>query len=219
MKVKSVFSQHLAANSEIESSHYNAIIGACLLWGFGVNYVMVETLDIQALAQMNQWVFIGLFLIFSLGGAYLFNSSDKPAISFLGYNMVVIPFGAIVALSVSQYDPDIVSRALVNTGLITGVMMLLGTMYPAFFSRISKALFISLLVTVIVELILIFVFKKHVPIIDWIVVLIFCGYIGYDWGRANQIPKTVDNAIDSAASLYMDIINLFLRILRIMGRD
>ncbi len=46
----------------------------------------------------------------------------------------------------------------------------------------------------------------------------FCGYIGYDWGRANQIPKTMDNAVDSAAALYMDIINLFLRILRIMGR-
>ena len=58
----------------------------------------------------------------------------------------------------------------------------------------------------------------HREWIDWAVVFIFCGYIGYDWGRANRIPKTVDNAIDSAAALYMDIINLFLRILRILGR-
>jgi FtsH-binding integral membrane protein len=29
----------------------------------------------------------------------------------------------------------------------------------------------------------------------------------------------VDNAIDRAAALYMDIINLFLRVLRIMGRQ
>ncbi len=56
-------------------------------------------------------------------------------------------------------------------------------------------------------------------LIDGAVALLFCGYIGYDWARANQIPKTVDNAIDSAAALYMDIINLFLRILRIMGRS
>ncbi len=46
----------------------------------------------------------------------------------------------------------------------------------------------------------------------------FCGYIGVDWGRANQIERTVDNAIDSAAALYLDIINLFLRILRIMSK-
>ncbi len=64
----------------------------------------------------------------------------------------------------------------------------------------------------------IFVLRQVSAWIDWVVVLIFCGYIGYDWGRANQIPKTLDNAVDSAAALYMDIINLFLRILRILGR-
>jgi FtsH-binding integral membrane protein len=72
---------------------------------------------------------------------------------------------------------------------------------------------------IIIELIAIFFFGGSPAIIDWIVVLIFCGYIGYDWGRANQIPKTYDNAVDSAAALYMDIINLFLRILRILGRS
>ena len=51
------------------------------------------------------------------------------------------------------------------------------------------------------------------------VAIIFCGYIGYDWGRANNIPKTYDNAVDCAAALYMDIIIFFLRILRIMGRN
>ena len=40
---------------------------------------------------------------------------------------------------------------------------------------------------------------------------------GFDWARANAIPKTADNAVDSAASLYMDIINLFLRILMILA--
>ena len=69
-----------------------------------------------------------------------------------------------------------------------------------------------------VELVELFILGIHHGVIDWIVVLIFCGYVGVDWGRANQIPKTLDNAIDSAAALYMDIINLFLRILRILGR-
>ena len=53
---------------------------------------------------------------------------------------------------------------------------------------------------------------------DWIVALLFCGYIGYDWARANAIPNTLDNAIDSAAALYLDIINLFIRLLHIMSR-
>jgi FtsH-binding integral membrane protein len=41
--------------------------------------------------------------------------------------------------------------------------------------------------------------------------------IGVDWGRANNIERTVDNAIDSAACLYLDIVNLFIRVLEIMG--
>ncbi|HHK8610700.1 TPA: Bax inhibitor-1 family protein, partial [Vibrio parahaemolyticus] len=100
----------------------------------------------------------------------------------------------------------------------TGMMMLLGTIFPAFFQRIAGVLTIALVVVLVVELFQIFVLGIHQEWIDWAVVILFCGYIGYDWGRANQIPKTIDNAVDSAAALYMDIINLFLRILRIMGR-
>jgi len=59
----------------------------------------------------------------------------------------------------------------------------------------------------------------NLGIIDYIVVLIFCGYIGYDWARANACAKTVDNAVDMAAELYVDIINLFIRILSILARS
>ena len=55
-------------------------------------------------------------------------------------------------------------------------------------------------------------------IIDYLVILIFCGYIGFDWARANQGEKTVDKAVDAAAYLYVDIANLFLRIMRILAR-
>jgi FtsH-binding integral membrane protein len=75
-----------------------------------------------------------------------------------------------------------------------------------------------LLASIVAELILTFVFKMDLGIMDWIIAAIFCGYIGYDWGKASALPKTVDNAVDSAAALYMDIINLFLRILSIMGK-
>lgn len=56
-------------------------------------------------------------------------------------------------------------------------------------------------------------------IFDYLVVLIFCGYVGYDWARANACAKTVDNAVDCAAELYIDIVNLFVRILSILSRS
>jgi len=203
---------------EISPAKYNLIIGMTLAWGFGVNYLMVKHINPLTLMSVNPIVFFVGYLACAFGGVYLFKSSDKPAVSFLGYNLVVIPFGLIVNMVVNQYDPELVQQAIRITGIVTGLMMLLGTLFPRFFQRIAGALTIALLLVIIVQMVEIFIFRTHFAIIDWIVVLIFCGYIGYDWGRANAIPKTVDNAIDSAAALYMDIINLFLRILRILGR-
>ena len=132
----------------------------------------------------------------------------------VGRGAVFVP-----AMSESAAEPPyVVMDAIQSTAIITCIMMILGTMYPAFFRSIARGLFVALICTIIAEVVMIFVFNTHHTIIDWIVVLIFCGYIGYDWGRANSIPKTVDNAIDSAAALYMDIINLFLRLVRILGR-
>jgi len=97
-------------------------------------------------------------------------------------------------------------------------MMGAGSLLPAFFERIGRALGVVLLIVIVVEFSAIFVFGLDRNVIDWIIAIVFCGYIGYDWVRANRIPKTLDNAVDSAAALYIDIVNLFLRILRILGR-
>ncbi len=213
-----VFERTTTTDAEISAQLYNAIIGGTLLIGFAINYFMVKFIPFEAIASINPWIFFIGYFGCCFGGIALFTKSDNPAVSFLGYLLVVAPFGLIINLVVGRYSADVVGNAIQATGLITCVMMLLGTMYPAFFKSIARGLFIALICTIVVELVMVFVFKTHHTLIDWAVVLIFSGYIGYDWARANSIPKTVDNAIDSAAALYMDIINLFLRLVRILGR-
>lgn len=202
----------------IHRSTYNVVIGLTLMWGFAINWLMVVNIPVASISSINPIVFFVGYLSSCFLGIYLFKKSASPMVSFIGYNFVVVPFGLIINLVVSQYNPDIVVQAIRVTGMVTFVMMVLGSMYPAFFNKISGGLTIALFCVVIVELIEIFIFNTHHGILDWIVAIIFCGYIGYDWARANAIPKTYDNAIDSAAALYMDIINLFLRIVRILGR-
>lgn len=218
MMESNVFERKDPFATEISSRLYNLTIGAVLCWGFGVNWLMVSSIPLDSILTVSPWViFLGYFAS-CFFGVYLFSKSENPLVSFIGYNFVVVPFGLIINIAVSSYDPNLVLEAIKVTGFVTACMMLLGTLFPSFFARISGALTIALLVVILVELFQIFVLGIHQEWIDWLVVLIFCGYIGYDWGRANQIPKTLDNAVDSAAALYMDIINLFLRILRIMGR-
>lgn len=201
----------------LSAGMYNFIIGIVLCWGFGLNYLMVRFVPVSTFATVHPLILVIGYFASCLLGVYLFTRSTSPWVSFLGYNFVVVPFGFIINLVVSRYDPQVVLDAVRVTGWVTAGMMLLGTLFPAFFRRIGWVLGIALIVVIIVEVIEIFVFGMHHGILDWIVAVIFCGYIGYDWARANAIPKTADNAVDSAAALYMDIINLFLRILRIMG--
>jgi len=197
---------------------YNVAIGMVLFWGFGVNFYMVQNIPPEAAMQFGVWPFIIGYMACCFAGVMMYSRSDNPAISFVGYNLVVLPFGLVINTIVAGYSPGVVLEAIRVTAGVTIVMMCLGSMYPAFFQRIAGALTMALLGVIIVEMVGYFFFDFHHGIMDWAVAAIFCGYIGYDWGRANQIPKTLDNAIDSAAAIYMDVINLFLRVLRIMGR-
>lgn len=214
-----VFERTQSEGALVSPATYNLVIGLVLCWGFLVNWMIVRSVDPAAILRVNPWLFFGGYFASCLAGAYLFNSSHEPAISFLGYNLVVVPFGLVVNVVVSRYDPSLVLEAIRITAVVTMVMMGLGSIFPSFFQRIRGALTAALLSVIIVELVQIFFMGGSRSWTDWIVVAIFCGYIGYDWGRANAIPKTIDNAVDSAAAIYMDVINLFLRILRILSRS
>ncbi|MEZ4484520.1 MAG: Bax inhibitor-1 family protein [Syntrophotaleaceae bacterium] len=192
-----VFNRTQVVGTEISAAAYNAIIGITLLIGFAINFAMVKHIPVATIASINPWVLIIGYIACCFTGVTLFTKSDSPPVSFLGYLLVVTPFGLIVNLAVSRFSPAVVVNAIQATACITVIMMLLGTMYPAFFKSIARGLFVALICTVVVELVMAFVFKTHHTVFDWIVVLIFSGYIGYDWARANSIPRTVDNAIDS----------------------
>ena len=55
--------------------------------------------------------------------------------------------------------------------------------------------------------------------INFIACLIFSLYIGYDWVKAGDNYKSTTTAVLAAADLYLDIINLFIRILNIKDSD
>ena len=84
-------------------------------------------------------------------------------------------------------------------------------------SLCRPAVLFTLLLTLAAELVLFFL-NRSFEGINVVVALIFCLYIGFDWARAQRRPCTADNAIDSACALYLDIINLALRILASRSR-
>ena len=208
---------------EIDPTTYNLIIGGTLAYGFIVNCLMVATCaDFAFRLFSNSIVFYILYFAMVIVGSIMVNNSTNPVVSFIGYNLIVVPIGLVLTVvlnlfSLAGYD-KIIATAFGITTIVTVGMMMLSSAFPRFFLSLGKTLFVTLILTIVVEFVM-FLLGANLGIIDYIVVLIFCGYIGYDWARANACAKTVDNAVDSAAELYVDIINLFLRILSILARN
>lgn len=208
--------ERFKSHENLSERTYNLVIGACLLYGFIVNALMVKYLS-PFFLDLNPLVLIIGYFVLAIAGIFM-SRSTKPAISFLGYNFVVVPVGALLAVCLPAYSMSHIFTAIVITGIVVAVMMLLATLFPNLFTRMGTALFIALSVSLLAEIIAM-LFSFGGDLFNWIFVVIFSLYIGYDWYRAQQFPKSLDNAIDCVLDLYLDIINLFLRILEIISRN
>ena len=195
---------------------YNMIIGGCLAYGFIMNAIMVFVAG-NFFMNMNPMVFLIGYIVCMFGGAIMAGLSHNPIISFIGYNLIVVPVGAVLSICLPDYNPSNIIAAVLVTALITGIMIILGMMFKNFFSRLGIVLCVSLIVGIILEFIAMLLGYGG-DLFNWLFVLIFSLYIGYDWYKAQAYPKTLDNAIDSALDLYLDIINIFLRLLEIFGK-
>ena len=197
---------------ELSGKTYNTIIGLILLWGFAVNAIMCTFFQDVFSAWNPTAVLIGYFVAVLIG-ICMSQFSNNPIVSFIGYNLVVLPIGVVLSISLKDYYVSSIIQAFILTALITLLMIIISSIKPEIFESIGATLFICLSGVIVIELIMMFVGIVTPQWWDWLVALLFCGYIGYDWSKAQEKRKTLDNAVDSAVDLYLDIINLFVRLL------
>ena len=202
---------------------YNLILGGVLFWGFLAN-ALICFFTRSVIAEWNPIPILVGYLVFALVGV-LMTRSRSAVVSFIGYNLVVLPLGFMLSLFLVGYEPYLITSVFLMTAAVTLTMMLLSLVFPRLFLSMGRALGITLLIVIVFQLIFTFVaFATGVfndslfLLIDWVVVVVFSLYIGYDWAIAQKRYRTVDAAVDSACALYLDIINLFIRLLSIMGR-
>lgn len=196
---------------------YNLVIGLVLLWGFIVNILMCTFCTDIFMSLNPVAVIIGYFIV-AVAGIATCKFSKNVIVSFIGYNMVVVPVGVILSIALTQYDNVSIMNALIVTVAVTVTMIILASIIPNVFLSMGKTLFACLVAVIIFELIFMLIGIATPSLWDIGVALIFCGYIGYDWAEAQEKEYTLDNAVDSVVGLYLDIINLFIRILSAGGK-
>jgi FtsH-binding integral membrane protein len=206
-------------NHSVSLQTFYGMIAGFVCYGlFGT--AIVAHLAIKAGYQLGWPSLIVFGLVIPIIGIIIAGFSKNWFVSFIGYNMVLIPFGVILAPVVNSYSADVIRNAFAVTAIITFLMGLAGTIFPNVFSRLGPALFLSLSMLVLVRIAGLFIPElNNMSIIDYIAAGIFSLYIGYDMYRASVVERTWDNAVDIALSLYLDIINLFLQLLKILGNS
>lgn len=109
------------------------------------------------------------------------------------------------------------------TALLFGIFALFGHFTKMNLSKISTYLFMGLLGILICGIINIFVGSETFDITICIIgVILFLGYTAYDVQKINFLAGAFENednlAIYGALELYLDFINLFLKLLRLFAK-
>lgn len=199
---------------------FNLVIGGMLVWGFALNYLMVALFSDSINRLLSSAGIIGFlvgYFALVLLGNYLI-TRRKPALGFIGYNLIAVPVGVVVCGCLQGVPVSLVKTAVLLTAIVALSIMIAATIFPDFFLRMGRVLGFALIVALLAEVVSVFLFHHNAIIYEWIFVALFSMFIGYDWARANTCARTLDNAISLSAMLYLDIVNIFLRILSLLSK-
>lgn len=201
---------------------YNAVLAGLVVLSFAVmaacSYI-TSTADFIIFVARNPILYTVVSLAASIVGIVVMSvgrSKESLVLGGVGYALFTLSFGFTTSFALSAYSLESLSTAFAATAAIMVVFGLAGFMFPRFFAKIQGVLCVALLAIVAVELVLMFMGVGQ-NITDIAVILIFCGFIGYDVYQSQMVAPTLTNALWFAVDLYLDIVNVLLRLLSIFG--
>ncbi len=184
-----------------------------------------ESWDLTSWSSGTFWGFFLGILAVAIAGCYVALNNDKPLVSTIGFVMVAGPFGLMLGPVVAMYTTSSVVQILAATTLFVVVLGIVGALIPdnlaSWGTTLSGALLLLLAGYVIVPFLAMIGMDvgRAFTLLDWIGLIVFGGLIIFDLNRALMLPYTLDNAIDSAMAVYLDFINVFIRLLSLYGEE
>ncbi len=163
-------------------------------------------------------------LVFGVTAAINRLSLTTATLMFILYSIIN---GALLSVIFVAYTMDSIANVFFITAGTFAVMSVFGYVTKADLSSFGKLLFMALIGLIIATIVNIFMKSSGLAmILNYAGVLIFVGLTAYDTQKIKQmLANCVDMdeqsqkiALIGALSLYLDFINLFIYLLRILGR-
>ncbi len=150
----------------------------------------------------------------------LFISKLSPLMATILY----ILYTALTGLSLSGlfiiYTNTSIVMVFLATAIIFGIFAFIGKTTKLDLTKWSVYLFIALIACIILEIINIFLMNNTLDIVtNIIIIVLFAGYTAYDINRLLKSDYDFPNkGIFFAFQLFLDFVNIFIRLLRLFGR-
>ena len=207
----------------ISDTTYNGIIGIVLLWGLLINYILCWKVGsyTNLFPNMSPVAFLIGYAVCAIAGVLLGLKAQNPLVSFLGFNLVALPLGLVLSTLVEAYgglSSAVVTQAFLYTFLIAVAIVSTVVVFPQAFRKLGGMLGAVLFGLILCEILLL-IFHVRQEVTSWIGAGLFSVYLGYDVYRSQQYPKTVRNAVASALDIYLDLVNIFIRLLEILNKN
>ncbi len=119
---------------------YNTLLGVTILYGLILNYILCAY-GLEFAMSINPILLMIGYLILGFVGIIISIISERPSASFIGYNLLVVPSGLVLTLALQEFgglDSIIVKQAFLYTTIISGIMILLGNLYPKFSKKLEE---------------------------------------------------------------------------------
>ncbi len=194
-----------------------------------VAYLTVNTAVMRALLQ-NPIVVIGaligqIVLVVALAGLIRKMSPAAAAATFLAYSALT---GFTLSLVVFTYTAGTITAAFATTAILFGVMTVVGFTTQADLTKFRTLAMFALIGILVAMVVNIFLRSTMLDmVISFIGVILFIGLLAIDTQRLKlmatspelQADRSVAAriAIMGALTLYLDVINLFLFLMRLLG--
>ncbi len=177
------------------------------------------TILVQGYFELLLILEVVVVLLFS----FLFRKLPPVAVGILYFIYAAIN-GISMSVIFAVFELNSIVILFVASALLFGGLSLYGYKTSKDLGNLRTLLFGTLICGLIVSLIN-FIFKNSVVdiVLDWVILFVFFGITAYDMNKLKQL--TLSGASDEdklhiycAMDLYLDFINIFLRILSIFGK-
>lgn len=214
--------QNISLNSVLTSTFFRMFLGL-LASAIAAYYTYSSGLFIKILASSGYTILavieIAVVLIFSL----LFKKLSPTAVTVLYFAYAFLN-GFTLSVIFVVYQMTSIVYAFAGTAVLFGVLAFIGKTTDKDLSNWGTYLIIALFIGIVLTIINFFIGSSMLNIVlDWAILFIFFGLTVYDTNKIKNMYESgvMDNEklyVYGAMELYLDFINIFLRILSIFGK-